>query len=169
MSRRTRNALIIDTPMPESWTARWIESIDPTDGPDVQRPAYQMASEIMIDEPIASAFLHTTAHGVYEAFVNGERVGDIELTPGFNAYRSRLHVHTFEVTALLVEGCNALGALLSDGWWAARCHRSRHLLRRTRRNDTRPSGSNGARARAAPTVFWEFDGSDSEHDDLGWS
>ena len=61
--------------------------------------------------------LRATAHGIYEAFVNGARVGDQELTPGWTAYRSRLQVQTFDVTELLVEGDNVIGALLSDGWW----------------------------------------------------
>jgi alpha-L-rhamnosidase len=99
------------------WTARWIEPVEPEDGPVAQRPAYHLAGEVLIDEPFVSAVLHVTAHGLYEAFVNGTRVGDAELTPGFTAYRSRLQVHSFDVTDLVVEGRNAIGALLSDGWW----------------------------------------------------
>ncbi|MFI1704997.1 alpha-L-rhamnosidase N-terminal domain-containing protein [Streptomyces griseoruber] len=59
------------------------------------------------------------AHGLYEAFLNGERVGDRELTPGFTAYRKRLQVQSFDVSGLVLEGVNALGALLSYGWWRA--------------------------------------------------
>src|SRR4051794_1196753 len=99
------------------WTARWIEPVEPSDGPVAQRPACHLAGEVTLDEPCASALLRVTAHGLYEAFVNGTRVGDAELTPGFTAYRSRLQVHAYDVTDLLVEGPNALGALLSDGWW----------------------------------------------------
>jgi alpha-L-rhamnosidase len=99
------------------WTARWIEPVEPEGGPVGQRPAYHLAGEVSIDEPFTSAVLRVTAHGLYEAFVSGARVGDVELAPGFTAYRSRLQVHTYDVTELLVEGSNALGALLSDGWW----------------------------------------------------
>ena len=63
------------------------------------------------------ARLYATAHGVYEAFLNGTRVGDLELTPGFTAYRKRLQVQTYDVTDLVVAGDNVVGALLSDGWW----------------------------------------------------
>ncbi len=110
------------TPLPafpavDGWVARWIEPMEPPDSPDAHRPAYHLASDVTIDGPVASAFLHATAHGVYEAFVNGTRVGDHELTPGFTAYQARLQVQTFDVTDLVVEGRNALGALLSDGWW----------------------------------------------------
>ena len=101
----------------EDWIASWIEPIEPANGPERQRPAYHLATEFDIPQALASAHLHATAHGLYEAFVNGRRVGDCELTPGFTAYRKRLQVQTFDVTDLLVEGRNALGALLSDGWW----------------------------------------------------
>ena len=49
----------------------------------------------------SSARLHATAQGLYEAFLNGERVGDAELTPGFTQYDARLQVQTFDVTASL--------------------------------------------------------------------
>ena len=45
-----------------------------------------------------SARLYATAHGIYEAFVNGRRVGDAELTPGFTEYRDRLQVQTYDIT-----------------------------------------------------------------------
>lgn len=104
-------------PTPATWVASWIEPIEPAEGPDAHRPAYHLAGEVTLDGPVASAVLHATAHGVYEAFLNGARVADHELTPGFTAYRKRLQVQAFDVSDLLVEGANALGALLSDGWW----------------------------------------------------
>ena len=60
---------------------------------------------------------YATAHGLYELFLNGSRVGDLELTPGSTAYRSQFDVQTYDVTDLLVPGPNVLGAVLSDGWW----------------------------------------------------
>ena len=103
--------------LPEQWTARWIEPVDAADAPTVCRPAYHLAGEVFVQEPVRAATLHATAHGLYEAFLNGERVGDLELTPGWTAYRKRLQVHAFDVTGLLQQGPNALGFLLSDGWW----------------------------------------------------
>jgi alpha-L-rhamnosidase len=91
--------------------------VEPVGGPDAHRPAYHLAGEVTVDGAVQSAVLRATSHGLYEAFVNGTRVGDLELTPGFTAYRERIQVHTFDVTDLVVEGSNALGALLSDGWW----------------------------------------------------
>ena len=108
-----------ETAMPSTgrWTASWIEPSEPAGTPDAARPAHHLAADFHLDGPVESAVLHATAHGLYEAFLNGARVGDLELTPGFTAYHSRLQVHTFDVTQLVREGPNAVGALLSDGWW----------------------------------------------------
>jgi alpha-L-rhamnosidase len=99
------------------WTARWIAPIEGSDLPERQRPVHQLAASVALEGPVASASLRATSHGIYEAFVNGNRVGDQELTPGWTAYRSRLQVQTYDVTDLVVFGDNVLGALLSDGWW----------------------------------------------------
>jgi alpha-L-rhamnosidase len=70
-----------------------------------------------LGHPAVRARLYATAHGLYEAFLNGVRVGDAELTPGFTEYRERLQVQAYDITALLRPGRNALGAILSDGWF----------------------------------------------------
>src|SRR3954463_16083202 len=103
--------------LPHTWNAEWIEPTEAEDTPTAHRPAYHLANEFSLETAPLSAVLYATAHGVYEAFINGERVGDIELTPGFNSYRSRLQVHAFDVSSLVQEGPNAIGALVSDGWW----------------------------------------------------
>src|SRR5215468_579221 len=104
-------------PKADEWVSSWVEPTEPAGGPGRQRPAYHLAGEFDAPPAIASAYLHATAHGLYEAFVNGTRIDDHELTPGFTAYRKRLQVQTFNVTDLIIEGRNALGAILSDGWW----------------------------------------------------
>jgi len=87
-----------------TWTATWVAPLEPDDRPERQRPVYQLAGGLHLDGEIARAELHMTAHGIYEAFINGVRVGNIELTPGWTAYRKRLQVHTFDVTGLLTPG-----------------------------------------------------------------
>lgn len=99
------------------WTARWIAPVESEGLPSRQRPAFQLAGIAQVAGEVVRARLYATAHGVYEAFLNGTRVGDLELTPGWTAYSSRLQVQTFDVTELVVPGENVLGALLSDGWW----------------------------------------------------
>ncbi|MFM7263016.1 MAG: family 78 glycoside hydrolase catalytic domain, partial [Acidimicrobiales bacterium] len=91
--------------------------MEAADSPPHHRPAHHLAGEFDAPANVVSARLWATAHGVYEAFLNGERIGDIELTPGFTSYRRNLQVHCLDVTGMLREGRNALGATLSDGWW----------------------------------------------------
>ena len=94
----------------------------PANGPCTSSPAPSPSTAT-----IADARLYATAHGVYEAFVNGTRVGDHELAPGWTAYRTNLHVQTYDVTDLLVVGDNVVGALLSDGWWRGQNSVSRRV------------------------------------------
>jgi alpha-L-rhamnosidase len=101
---------------PTEWSARWIEPVEPDKTRRVQRPIHLFARQFELADP-STAQLRITAHGIYEAFLNGERVGDHELTPGFTAYRQRLQVQTFDVSDLLRRGDNVLGIVLSDGWW----------------------------------------------------
>ena len=64
------------------------------------------------------ARLYATAHGIYEAFVNGERVGDAELTPGVHAVPRRGSRSRPTTSArCCAPGRNAIGAILSDGWF----------------------------------------------------
>nr|WP_237542095.1 alpha-L-rhamnosidase [Streptomyces sp. SID4936] len=62
--------------------------------------------------------VHVSAHGLYELRLNGERVGDAELAPGWTDYRHRVQYQTYDVTALLREGENVLAATVADGWWS---------------------------------------------------
>ncbi|HEY9375483.1 MAG TPA: family 78 glycoside hydrolase catalytic domain, partial [Jiangellaceae bacterium] len=99
------------------WHAEWIEpSADPAGEPG-NRPATLLRYELDVDRPLATARIYATAHGIYEGFLNGHRIGDAELTPGFTQYDVRLQVQTYDVTALLREGRNALGVILADGWF----------------------------------------------------
>lgn len=106
-------------------SAHWISAPEPSPIPAGERPAYEFKSSFYEPGAAAAAELTVTAHGIYEAFLNGTRVGDEELTPGFTSYGSRLYVQTFEVTGLLRPGLNTLRLVLSDGWYRGRCGASR--------------------------------------------
>ncbi|GAA1773683.1 family 78 glycoside hydrolase catalytic domain [Nonomuraea bangladeshensis] len=79
-----------------------------------------LRGEFEVRRGVRAARLYTTALGVYEAELNGEVVGDHVLAPGWTAYRHRLRYQTFDVTDLLREGTNCLGATLGDGWYRGR-------------------------------------------------
>jgi alpha-L-rhamnosidase len=71
-------------------------------------------------KPITKARLYATARGVYEASINGQRIGDDLLAPGWTDYTKRVMVQTYDVTKLLRPGQNTVGAVLADGWYAGR-------------------------------------------------
>ncbi len=83
-------------------------------------PGRYLRKDFTVKGPVAKARLYATALGVYEAFINGRRVGDSLLNPGWTDYRKRVMVQTYDVTPLLVTGKNAIGAVLADGWYAGR-------------------------------------------------
>src|SRR5262245_26762570 len=102
---------------PSDWGARFISPVEVERAPGGHRPAYFLRHELTVEGEVEQARIYATAHGLYELFLNGARVGDIELTPGTTSYRDQLDVQTYEVTDLLRPGANVLGAVLSDGWW----------------------------------------------------
>ncbi|MFI5823370.1 family 78 glycoside hydrolase catalytic domain [Streptomyces rishiriensis] len=69
---------------------------------------------------VASARVYASALGIYQLELNGERVGDQVLAPGWTDYRKRIQSQTYDVTELLDDGDNAIGASLADGWWAGK-------------------------------------------------
>ena len=90
----------------EDWQASWVEPGLMPGGVKGERPAALLRAEFDLARPVVAARLHATAQGLYEAFLNGERVGDAELTPGFTQYNGRLQVQTFDVTSLVRMGRN---------------------------------------------------------------
>ncbi len=98
------------------WSAEMVAAREQGDAAGPQ-PATHLRTTFAIDGEVARARLHVTAHGVYEATLNDERVGDHVLAPGWTAYRHRLHVQTFDVTDLVAPGPNALEAVVADGWY----------------------------------------------------
>ncbi len=71
--------------------------------------------------PAGSARLYITACGLYEAVLNGKRVGNFVLAPGHTDYRKRISYQTYDVTDLLIPGENTMEILLADGWYRGSC------------------------------------------------
>ena len=97
------------------WQAKWITPGYTED--TINRPIPQMRKQFDIHKKIRSAVAYITAHGLYEAQINGQRVGDAYLTPGWTSYNKRLQYQTYDVTDLLKEGNNAIGVMLGNGWY----------------------------------------------------
>ena len=113
------------------WRATWIglgrirlnfkppTSLSPSD--PVARalgPVPYLRRAFTVDRPVTSARLHVTALGLYEARLNGHRIGDAVLAPGWTDYTRRIPYQTYDVTGLLAGGENVLAALLADGWYS---------------------------------------------------
>ncbi len=82
-------------------------------------PAYQYRKEFpTTSSPIRRATIYATALGIYELYLNGTRVGDEYFAPGWTDYRQRAYYRAYDVTNMLNEGDNALGAWVADGWYA---------------------------------------------------
>ena len=123
----------------DDWTASWIE---PVQQPTTEE-RYSFAAALRGEQPATPpedrlqpvkllrqgfnlaaapvrARLYATARGCYTAWINGTRVGQEVLAPGFDSYATRLSVQTYDVTELLEAGDNTLAVALADGWWAGR-------------------------------------------------
>jgi len=96
------------------WKAKWIQ---PGYEESVSRPSPLMRKEFSTTKQIQSAVAYITAHGMYEAHINGKRVGDAYLTPGWTDYKTRLQYQTYDVTSLIKSGANAIGVTLGNGWY----------------------------------------------------
>ncbi|MBC5788144.1 family 78 glycoside hydrolase catalytic domain [Clostridium facile] len=80
--------------------------------------APMLRTEFNADKEIASARMYVTAAGIYEMYINGERMGDDWFNPGNTEYREEMAYHTYDVTDMLKQGENAIGAKLGEGWWS---------------------------------------------------
>lgn len=90
---------------------------DREDRPDAMEPVALLRKDFALPGEVRSAALRVTARGIYRAEINGTRVGDEELAPGWTSYHGRLTYQTHDVTALVRSGSNAIGVQLADGWW----------------------------------------------------
>jgi alpha-L-rhamnosidase len=87
-------------------------------GVRVAQPAPLLRKGFTIGKQVASARLLTTALGLHETRLNGRRVGDDVLAPGWTDYTKRLQYKVADVTGLLRPGDNALGTWLGNGWYS---------------------------------------------------
>ena len=68
---------------------------------------------------IKKARLYATARGIYELYLNGNRIGNEYFSPGLTQYNKTQLYQTYDVTPMVLEkGANAFGAILSEGWWS---------------------------------------------------
>jgi alpha-L-rhamnosidase len=108
---------------PGDWKAQYISFRDTTPvhrfaDPLFLPPARQYRKEFAAGKAIRRATIYSTALGIYELRLNGGRVGDALFAPGWSDYHQRACYNTYDVTALVKPGANALGAWVADGWYS---------------------------------------------------
>lgn len=101
------------------WRAQWI-SPDVIEDSTRSNPSPLLRTDFALDGTVASARAYVTALGLYEMQINGRRVGDQVLSPGWTSYDTRLQYQSYDVTDLVRRGPNAVGVTLGDGWYRGR-------------------------------------------------
>ena len=104
---------------PAEWQANWITTAIEGDTA-LSSPSPLLRTEFQVDGKVASARAYVASLGLNQMEVNGNRVGDRVLTPGWTPYSERLEYHTYDVTELLRPGTNAVGLELGGGWYRGR-------------------------------------------------
>ncbi len=103
------------------WKAQWIG--DGSEAPSQREdfydeiPAPIFRKEFSLEKPVKSARLYITGLGYYEAYLNGTKVGDHVLDPGWTNYGKRVLYSTYDVSGQLKNGDNAMGLMLGNGWY----------------------------------------------------
>ncbi len=96
------------------WKAKWI-TFD--SGDTVHQPSPLFRKKFNVRRKVASATLFITSHGMYDAWINGTRIGDAYLTPGWTSYHNRLQYQQYDLTSGLVVGDNVIGVEIGNGWY----------------------------------------------------
>ena len=103
------------------WSAAWITRKRPAPLSEQQLfeddPAPLFRKEFLLAKKISRARVYVSGLGYYELRLNGRRVGDQVLDPGWTTYSKRVLYSTFDVTDKLKRGQNALGVMLGNGWF----------------------------------------------------
>lgn len=106
---------------PADWHGRWICRDEPAPKSDEElyadHPAPLFRREFTCGKSVARARAYVSGLGYYELRLNGQRVGDHALDPGWTTYSRRVLYSTYDVTTLLQRGPNAVGVIVGNGWY----------------------------------------------------
>lgn len=105
----------------DNWKAKWIS--DGSKNPERDEEYYKedrmplLRREFNANKKILSARLYISGLGYYEAYLNGKKIGDHVLDPGFTTYRRQVLYAVYDITSMLKKGTNVAGIMLGSGWW----------------------------------------------------
>jgi alpha-L-rhamnosidase len=108
---------------PEDWRAQWISFQDSAPVPSDRKnlllpPARHFRQEFKTAQAVKRATVYASALGVVDLHLNGRRVSEAYFEPGWSDYLKRAYYRSHDVTALVRQGGNVLGAVVADGWYA---------------------------------------------------
>ncbi|MFN2111022.1 MAG: family 78 glycoside hydrolase catalytic domain [Anaerolineae bacterium] len=106
-----------------AWEGQWIGG-PLAGGIRTPAPSPFLRKTFEVNDSVSSARLYITALGLYECHINGQAVGDDVLTPGWTDFGTRVRYQVHDITDLLIEGENTIGAILGDGWYCGNLERS---------------------------------------------
>ncbi len=98
----------------KDFTADFISS--PLDKPEDSHAVY-FRNGFEIKKEIKKAKAYVTALGMYDFYVNGQKIGDAYFAPGFLSYNNHLQVQAYDVTSNILQGKNVIGAIVGAGWY----------------------------------------------------
>jgi alpha-L-rhamnosidase len=101
------------------WTAAQLSGANVHNDPRPSEPAILLRTAFEARGPVVAARLYATALGAYDARINGHPVSDAILAPEISVAADHVLYQTYDVTALIVPGANALAAMVGDGWYAS--------------------------------------------------
>ncbi len=102
------------------WKAKWIGAYESESKIDSIRPrSILLRNEIKLEKNIRSAKAYVTGLGTYQLFLNGDKVSEELLTPGWTDYPKRIMYQVFDVTDMLNKGNNAVGIILGNMWYSS--------------------------------------------------
>lgn len=100
-----------------AWDVPWIAS---PFGRDIHPVMAKRFGGVGAGREVASARLYLSGLGVYEAYINGEKIGDEYLAPFFNDYRYWVQYETYDITAQIRSDANTIAVMLGEGWYKGR-------------------------------------------------
>jgi alpha-L-rhamnosidase len=115
------NAWIATTFDDSSWPAAEVVAEigkDPLGTPWPAQPVDLLRKKFSVSRQVKNARIYSTALGTYQLYLNGQRVGNDILAPGWTDYRKRVVYQVYDVTSQVRQGENAIGAILGGGWYA---------------------------------------------------
>jgi alpha-L-rhamnosidase len=113
---------------PSDWKAEWIGYDKPHDAAITQAqsdktklilpPPSYFRTTFHLNKSVARATVYTTALGIHDIHLNGQRITEDYFNPGWTDYAKRVYYRAYDVTDKVHPGANALGAILADGWYS---------------------------------------------------